>query len=72
MAMIKRAVVEVMVTVIMKVVVACASEMLEGVRSRVDDERSGSGGGYEVVVELMLVVMLVIKVVRVWGMKLCQ
>ena len=50
----------------------CASEMLEGGRSRVDDERSGSGGGYGVVVELMLVVMLVIKVVRVWGMKLCQ
>ena len=46
--------------------------MLEGGRSRVDDERSGSGGGYGVVVELMLVVMLVIKVVRVWGMKLCQ
>ena len=46
--------------------------MLEGGRSRGDDERSGSGGGYRVVVELMLVVMLVIKVVRVWGMKLCQ
>lgn len=46
--------------------------MLEGGRSRGDDERSESGGGYRVVVELMLVVMLVIKVVRVWGMKLCQ
>ena len=46
--------------------------MLEGDRSRGDDERSGSGGGYGVVVELMLVVMLVIKVVRVWGMKLCE
>lgn len=46
--------------------------MLEGGRSCGDDERSGSGGGYGVVVELMLVVMLVIKVVRVWGMKLCQ
>ena len=30
------------------------------------------GAGVVVVVELMLVVMLVIKVVRVWGMKLCQ
>ena len=46
--------------------------MLEGGRSRGDDERSGSRRGYRVVVELMLVVMLVIKVVRVWGMKLCQ
>ena len=45
--------------------------MLEGGRSRGDDERSGSGGGYGVVVELMLVVMVAMKVVRV-GMKLCQ
>ena len=46
--------------------------MLEGGRSRGDDERSGSGGGYGVVVEMILVVMLVIKVVRVWRMKLCE
>ena len=45
--------------------------MLEGGRSRGDDERSWSGGGYGVVVELMLAVMVVIKVVRV-GIKLCQ
>lgn len=44
--------------------------MLEGGRSRGDDERSGSSGGYGVVVELMLVVMVVIKMMRV-GIKQC-